>query len=1186
MKFVKKFGYDFWYLFPHFNCEGDQNIELSVYDTSKGEELNRANFLSALQEGRNSRQFHFVYHVDHSFPTSMGTSHIDKLESMTIGDVDNMTDTPYPKIFMTHGCRPAFFSKDCIAEHLLKKMQGGAVAFIGNSEDGEVTQHGQLFRFLDMLFEEKPVCKEQYSIGYLFNNAFWRHEGGILIKDWQTGEYHSIGGHWRYYREWRLHLLGDPTMPVWTKAPQNLNVSVSPKVIQSGKNLITVQVKNLPANQQAMICLMKGEEGYATLLVQDTQPHNFTFTPRTSGVLDVTVTAHNFRPYETTIPVQANENAAVYISDLVFDDDKKGESIGNGDGQLDAGEKVELTMTLKNSGKVTVNGVRGIFSCNSTQIYFPEKQLYFGTIVAGKTAQSNTPFVFQIDSNTPSIRRSDLNNLKFTIQIRDNTNSIISTDTFKIDVFSPELKIGHQTVSSTMLPEVNNLTVNLFNIGKAKAIRLTATLEPDGNGSYVSACSPSLISFPDIAKNESAQNSTAFQFQMKDSYREGQPLKMKLTVTNEFGKQWIFHLDPADICGKVDASLVKCESLDKAIEFRWTPVPGAVGYEIYRAANSPKHGFSKLTKVPIPGTFYRDDWFVLPNTVYYYKIKAISASGNVGAFSDPIRGASSLLLLNHFPAKPAKTLSNSHVSIADIDNDGYKEIICTGAIRQNENKWGFLSAINYQGKDLLHPENDRYQSLFSSPSEIRALPAIGNLYGTGEYFISVVSWEDGNPHNSMACLSGYDKNGNGSLVREWGNYNVASYFRGIALANVDKSTDGSMELIAKSHQENSIKCLNNQGGVEVTFEVPRSYSYVAVADLNGAGASQIVASNTLDNGEKGGFTIFYHDGFLFRGNPVYLEGVLLSSPVVCDLNRDGNKDIIMAERGTEDARIFALDLDGNLLPGWDGTQIIPYTSIVGDGLDKMISVGDINDDGYPEVVSLGIGRIRAWNYRGELCLDMPVRGLKPNIEVPILADVDGDSQSDIVFYIEDKIYAINGEFGTFLPRFPLQTNAPISGNLCVADINYNGKNELVAVDIDGYVYAWKTQGDASAIEWGSERHDIQNTGEYAPICESMVITSNKTWNGETPCGNVIVRSGQLTIPSGQTLTLDPTALLAVRPGATLIVDGGTILNARIHALPGSTVILRNNGTIRLSSRDTFTLDEGAVLNQEYGTITP
>jgi hypothetical protein len=102
---------------------------------------------------------------------------------------------------------------------------------------------------------------------------------------------------------------------------------------------------------------------------------------------------------------------------------------------------------------------------------------------------------------------------------------------------------------------------------------------------------------------------------------------------------------------------------------------------------------------------------------------------------------------------------------------------------------------------------------------------------------------------------------------------------------------------------------------------------------------------------------------------------LASSPVVCDLNNDGQKDILVpgirkVVTGTVttylDIRIFAVNLSGQLLPG-----------------------------------------------------------VKAGMNSPILADVDGDPEVEIlaISNIEGKIYGINMD-GSVVPEFPLRTELP------------------------------------------------------------------------------------------------------------------------------------------------------------------
>ena len=100
-----------------------------------------------------------------------------------------------------------------------------------------------------------------------------------------------------------------------------------------------------------------------------------------------------------------------------------------------------------------------------------------------------------------------------------------------------------------------------------------------------------------------------------------------------------------------------------------------------------------------------------------------------------------------------------------------------------------------------------------------------------------------------------------------------------------------------------------------------------------------------------------------------------------------------------------------------------------------------------------------------------------------------------------------------------------------------------------------------------------------------MITTHTTWNStQNPCGNIVIQSGKLTVPSGKTITLGETSKIIVRKGATLEIDGGTVRNAYIWALAGSKVILKNEGHIALRNQSCLEIDLGAELDDEYGNI--
>ena len=148
-----------WYLFDHINCSCTQHKDTNNF--TNGEELNRDNFLSALQTGGNSQlgNFHIIYHIDHSHEKSIGTSSLSKNETLSIGDVDDLYINDYLQIIMSSGCYPATFTEDCIAEHFLNnsKGSGGCVAFIGNAEIGYFGENKRYELLLKALYNEKNL---------------------------------------------------------------------------------------------------------------------------------------------------------------------------------------------------------------------------------------------------------------------------------------------------------------------------------------------------------------------------------------------------------------------------------------------------------------------------------------------------------------------------------------------------------------------------------------------------------------------------------------------------------------------------------------------------------------------------------------------------------------------------------------------------------------------------------------------------------------------------------------------------------------------------------------------------------------------------------------------------------------------------------------------------------------------
>jgi hypothetical protein len=106
------------------------------------------------------------------------------------------------------------------------------------------------------------------------------------------------------------NLFGDPELPIWTDAPQALDV-IHASSLPLGTGPYTVNVTSGGAAiEAATVCLWKGEEVY---LVSETDASgNLTLNPSpvTEGMMYVTVTKHNYIPYEgsATVSSQAGVN--------------------------------------------------------------------------------------------------------------------------------------------------------------------------------------------------------------------------------------------------------------------------------------------------------------------------------------------------------------------------------------------------------------------------------------------------------------------------------------------------------------------------------------------------------------------------------------------------------------------------------------------------------------------------------------------------------------------------------------------------------------------------------------------------------------------------------------------------------------------------------------------------------------
>jgi hypothetical protein len=247
---------------------------------------------------------------------------------------------------------------------------------------------------------------------------------------------------------------------------------------------------------------------------------------------------------------------------------------------------------------------------------------------------------------------------------------------------------------------------------------------------------------------------------------------------------------------------------------------------------------------------------------------------------------------------------------------------------------------------------------------------------------------------------------------------------------------------------------------------PKTLSYPgegapAFGDIDGDGQGEIVVTGhglTSD----GYIYAFKKNGTTCSGFPIN-HGYSSRTPVLADIDFDGKMEIIVNKRLYPLGEEWIYRGTGVVYPGWPKPlNHVPASSA---------AVGDINNDGFPEIIAESYNSLYAWTRNGDSIPGFPFT--MPNGDVnsyssPVLADVDGDNNREIIFGTHvlgggGYVYVLKNN-GTILPGWPKYANYWIYGPPAVGFINGDNILDIAVGDqvmsmtpVDR-VYAWNKNG--------------------------------------------------------------------------------------------------------------------------------
>ena len=232
-------------------------------------------------------------------------------------------------------------------------------------------------------------------------------------------------------------------------------------------------------------------------------------------------------------------------------------------------------------------------------------------------------------------------------------------------------------------------------------------------------------------------------------------------------------------------------------------------------------------------------------------------------------------------------------------------------------------------------------------------------------------------------------------------------------------------------------------------------SSASLCDLDGDGDLEVVACYRTET--KTYICAWHHDGTVVSGwSGKELAGVMNFAPGIADIDKDKLPEIIM---GDENGRVWVWHGDGSLVAGFGGAFTSPYDDIL-----TAPVIGDVDGDGDMEIIvgtgdngGSGIAYLyvldKSGIIEGKLLVTNKIRS------TPAIGDIDGDDSQEIVVGCDDgKVYAWHAVSESAVSGFPVTAGNKVSSSPALGDIDNNGDIEIVVGSEDGGVYVWNHDG--------------------------------------------------------------------------------------------------------------------------------
>lgn len=1103
----------------------------TAYDSVGALQETRATVLDSLNIGRG-----IFHHVGHGYRNSMSVGD----GPITNPDAEALTNGNRTWLLYSINCTSNAIDFASLGEAFCLNPNGGAVANVGSTrEDFPVTGRGYQDEFYKLVFQDKVA-----TLGQAFAQQKLPFTGFAFYDNTHR------------WTQFTLALLGDPAMAIWWRKPALLSVTY-PANLPLSDTTLTVHVQNGASPLAgARVCLLKSGEEYEVAFTDGAGNALLQVRAETAGSALITVTDDGgFRPWEGTVTfgAPAGPVLASRAADRVIDDDVLGGTFGANDGAADAGETIDWRLPIKNVGSVSAASVTASLSTTDPRATISIDSSSFGTIGAGSTV-NGTSYRIALNEAIP-----DGTEIAFRLDMFSGAAHWV--DELRLPVRAPSLvhianAITDNGFNGTTgngngrldVGEAVDLSITVRNVTLGTATGLTATLSTTTPGFT--------IPMPNSTIGTLAAGASGSGTPFRVVSSSGSNPSLLLTINDITGVRYTRTIDliqPVGVVGLVGTGAASSITL----VWRKTVSGDAAGYNVYRST-AQAGPFARVNLTPTDRTAYYVDSSLPALTRFYYQIAVVDSSGNESSRSAVSSASTNPPLHPSFPLPTERNMPSSP-AVANLDNstDSSLEIVVGANV---------LYAWHADGTALRDADgSERTSGDFTTQGSYYAAGAtLADLNGDGTIEIVAPSWET--KQLFVFEPDGTNFPGFPKLLTE-------NLWSTAAVGNID--SDPQLEIVFAS-RGNKFYAFNFDGtevldgdanpstiGVFKVLGTVSNDGSPALADLDGDGKLDIIYG-----GLDGFLYAWRFDGTNLPGFPQNLFAATLSSAAVGDIDNDGVLEIAIT---SNNGKLNVYNANGTVQPGF------PVTGVQQTGVSKYPSpaLADMEGLGQKDIViNTTDGFVKVFRPNGTLLSQWTnVRysyTAKASESSPVVADIDGDGQNEVIVGGEDaNLYAFDND-GSLMAGFPIHLNGEVRGTPLVWDLDNDGLTEILLSCWDKNVYLWDYPGvfnPTGAPAWPMWRHDQFHQGRLGgPI---LVATNSVAFSSAdgSPAGlgltfalpSVQEASGRFDVyraqgegPVGTIAASLPAEFARINSEAILAKAGDLLSWNDASALPGET----------------------------------